>query len=142
MYQYCCNSSPWRGSALALRLMPALQCAWPADPFLGYVDRWVSVGTHSQPDTCAPYDGIPSNYGVTYGPDGLGDCIADSNPTDGVGRFPGRHGTGANQGDHGSAFHGDMWATYRSSAPTLSPACGTIFADDFETGGTLAWSSG
>ena len=139
-YQFCCNSSPWRGSALALRLLPELQCAWPADLFLAYVDRWVAAGAHTQPDPCAGYDGDPDAYGITYGPDGAGGCIADTDPSDGIGRFPQDHGVNANQGSHGSPFHGEMWAAYRSSAPVEVPPCGLVFYDGFESGDTSSWS--
>jgi len=123
-YQFCCNSSPFRGHALALRLMPELRCAWPADEFLEYVDRWVERGTHSQPDPCAGYDGDPDGYGITYGPDGLGGCILDTDPSDGVGRHPDLHGSNANDGHHGSVFHGEMWDAYRAQADdSVSPLC-------------------
>jgi len=123
-YQFCCNSSPWRGHALALRLMPELQCAWAAEDFLAYVDRWVEAGTHAQPDPCAGYDGDPDNYGLTYGPDGLGGCIVDSDPSDGIGRAPDQHGVNANDGHHGSAFHGEMWDAHRSgAAETVDQLC-------------------
>ncbi len=137
-YQYCCNSSPWRGHALALRLAPDLRCAWEATDFLAYVDRWVNFGAWSLPDPCAPYDGIPANYGVTYGPDGMSGCIPDQNPVDGIGRFPDNHGINANGGFYGSAFHTSMWDAYRTTAPTPAP-CELLFFDGFESGDTGAW---
>ncbi len=140
-YQFCCNSSPWRGAALALRLLPTLQCAWPAVRFLAYVDRWVARGAHAEPDPCAGYDGVPDNYGITYGPDGAGGCIADTDGSDGIGRFPDSHGINANQGNHGSPFHGEMWEAYRASAPTEPIQCGLVFSDGFESGDTAAWHS-
>jgi len=116
-YQFCCASASLEGTALALRLMPALRCIWEASDFLAYEDRWVERGAFTQPDPCAPYDGDPDHYGVTYGPDGMGGCIADADASDGVGRFPAVHGTQAGEGFHASAFQADMWTAYRASAP-------------------------
>lgn len=117
-YQACCTSSVYRGSAVALQLMPELRCVWPAENLLDYVDRWIEHGGWSQPDPCAPYDGNPDNYGVTYGPDGSGGCIADDDPSDGTGRFPDAHAQNANGAGHGSSFHYEMWLAYRDGAPT------------------------
>jgi len=139
-YQFCCNSSPWRGHAMALRLLPALRCAWDASEFLTYEDRWVTFGAWSQPDPCAPYDGNPDNYGITYGPDGSGGCIPDSDPSDGVGRFPLNHGINAGEGYHGSTFHTTMWDAYRGSAPARQP-CDLVFYDGFEDATTSWWSA-
>jgi len=148
-YQYCCLSKPWKGSALAIHLMPELETLWNNDDFVNYVDRWVEHGTWTQPDVCAPADGVcsggsnsgqycntagetgsgnlqcpggscdlsvnwPANYGVTYGLDSsTGFCILDTDPSDGIGRFPLRHGTFADEGHYNSQFIDDMWSTYR-----------------------------
>jgi hypothetical protein len=103
-----------------------------SDDFLTYVDRWVDFGTWAQPDPCAPADysdtlngdfnadtAQGSHYGKTYGPDPLhlGDCIRDTNPVDGTGRFPTLHGTNKDQGGYSSSFANAMWAAYR---PTIT----------------------
>lgn len=106
-YDACCNNQPFKGMALALRLMPALQDIWDYPPFLEYVDRTVTFGSYTQPDPCAPHDGNMANYGVTFGPDGLGGCIQ------GPGRFPQLHGLGADSGYYGSSFVNSMWSAYR-----------------------------
>jgi len=127
--------------------MPELEYVWSHEEFLDYVDRWVSLGAWTQPDPCAPPDGVcrggdsdgaactsasePSvctgeeaycdlsvswdaRYRVTYGPDGSGGCIPDSDPADGTGRFPLLHGTSTDSGHYGSAFAEEMWDAYVS----------------------------
>jgi hypothetical protein len=141
-YQFCCTAQPWKLTATAVRLMPELEQIWNHPEFFTYVDRWVSFGAWSQPDTCAPPTGVcagglnsgaacttasapeictgedascdttgswDTEYGVTYGPDGAGGCIADTDPSDGIGRFPLRHGINADGGHYGSAFADEMW---------------------------------
>jgi hypothetical protein len=134
-YQFCCNSATWKGTALALLLMPELRCLWDNQHFLDYVDRWVTAGAITQPDPCAPTDGNLANYGVTYGPDGNGGCILDTEPTctaqelaDGAtapctGRWPALHGSSVDDGYYNSAFHASMWTAYRSTVPTDPPDC-------------------
>ncbi|HQV32367.1 MAG TPA: putative Ig domain-containing protein, partial [Calditrichia bacterium] len=112
-YQYCCLSMPWKSMILALQLMPQMKPVWGDTLILDYVDRWVEFGAWTQPDPCAPHDGNWSNYGVTYGPDGNGDCIRDTNPSDGIGRFPNKHGENADEGFNSSDFARAMWNEYR-----------------------------
>ncbi|MCB0332267.1 MAG: hypothetical protein KDD55_02140, partial [Bdellovibrionales bacterium] len=50
--------------------------------------------------------------GVTYGDDGTGDCIADADSSDGVGRFPALHGASSNDGDWTSTFAAQMLDAY------------------------------
>jgi len=119
-YQFCCVTQPWKGSALALHLMPVMKSVWYNQAFLDYIDRWVTQGTWAQPDPCAPYDGHPENYGVTYGPDGNGSCILDTDPSDGVGRFPDLHGTNVDGGGRYSQFQNKMWIAYRNTIPETS----------------------
>ncbi len=52
------------------------------------------------------------DYGVAYGPDGAGGCILDTDPSDGIGRFPHLHGSGPDGGHYGSAFANALWTTY------------------------------
>jgi hypothetical protein len=125
----------WKGTALALLLMPELRCLWDNDHFLDYVDRWVTQGAITQPDPCAPTDGNLANYGVTYGPDGNGGCIPDTEPTctaqelsDGatapcIGRWPALHGSNTDGGYYTSDFHATMWTAYRSTVPGEPPDC-------------------
>jgi hypothetical protein len=141
-YQFCCTSMVWKSTATALRLMPELIPIWGYDPFLEYVDRWVAQGAWTQPDPCAPPDGVcaggdvpgtactsadertvctgtdavcdlagtwDAHYGITFGPDGSGGCIADTDPTDGTGRFPDRHGDATDDGYYQSAFANELW---------------------------------
>ena len=87
--------------------MPALRAVFTDTLLLRYVDRWVTLGTWTRPDPCAPHDGIWANYGKTYGPDGKGGCIK------GAGRFPDKHGASKDEGFYGSPFVNEMWTKYR-----------------------------
>ena len=81
------------------------------------------------PDPCAPpeagdiaagigVEDAATHYGVTFGPDGTGGCIADTDSSDGVGRFPAQDGVERDpQSYHGSsAFVHAMWGAYRATA--------------------------
>lgn len=120
-YQGCCTSQALKGSALFVRLVPGLAATWNDDIELDYADRWVAKGTYTQPDYCAP----PSQGG---GPDPAnpGHCIPDPDlekcatfpecdcqAGKKCGRFPDLDGTGANQGEHRSAFVDAMWSAFR-----------------------------
>ncbi len=125
-YQFCCTSLPFKGTALALLLMPELRKIWNPLALFDYVDRWVTHGTWTQPDPCAAA-GNSDEYGITWGPDpnNPGDCIKD-----GVGRFPLLHGTKTNSGHYGSGFHNSMWDTYRHTAgdaPATLPFASIIY---------------
>jgi hypothetical protein len=89
----------------------------PCGPFFG-------PGTASTSTRCGK-DGnnveyrcaLNSQHGVTYGYQGTGSCIADVDPSDGIGRFPQFHGFNRD----GTAvavpgFKDEMWATYRAQA--------------------------
>jgi len=56
-YQFCCNSMPWKYTALAVRLLN-MKNIWHGDAHLDYADRWVEYGSISQPDACAPVKGL------------------------------------------------------------------------------------
>jgi hypothetical protein len=120
---------PGKGTALAVRLMPGLYAIWNYRDFLDWIDQRVSFGLWTQPDPCAPYDGAGwngtsvdmSKYGITFGPDGHGDCIRDNNPADGIGRFPSLHGTAKDQGLYGSNFITAMWNGYRNTVGLERP---------------------
>lgn len=51
-------SQPGKGIALAVRLVPGLEQIWNDVYFLDYTDRWVGFGAWTQPDVCAPIEGI------------------------------------------------------------------------------------
>jgi hypothetical protein len=129
-YQICCSIQSFKGTSLVMQLMPELKTPWDLPALHDYVDRMVEHGALTQPDPCAPPDpadiaaGIPiddpaSHYGITFGPDGAGGCIADTNPSDGVGRFPAQDGVEKDPRNyHGSSpFMHAMWEAYRASAP-------------------------
>lgn len=96
-YQFCCTSKAWKGTALALHLMPALEVVWNNPYFLPYVDRWVNFGVWAQPDPCA----------LESPPTFNGTCLPGS------GRFPSKHGASKDSGHYGSPFADSMWRTYR-----------------------------
>ena len=99
-YQYCCTSMTWKGTALALQLMPVLRDVWNYEPFLDYVDRWVNFGAWTQPD---PH--TMDNEYVGYN----------------GGRFPEVHGANTNQGSWDSDFANAMWARHRPEAAVPMP---------------------
>jgi hypothetical protein len=113
-YASCCFPGSWKGSALAVRLMPQMLDAWGDPLLLDYEDRWVNIGYWTQPDPCAPHDGSMANYGMTFGPDGNGSCIKDTDPSDGIGRYPQRHSFNKDFATaYTSAAINRMWQLYR-----------------------------
>lgn len=153
-YQLCCLSHPYKGEGLVALLIPGMKDVWNDPGFFQYIDRWVNHGLLTQPDPCAPAvgtwlggpdDGKPctsagdtaigdaqqcvadrSQYGVTYGPDPKrpGDCIRDTDPSDGTGRFPTRDGVhkDGRGGGYESKYVDFMWKTYRPAVPVAAPA--------------------
>jgi MYXO-CTERM domain-containing protein len=99
-YQACCTTAVWKGTALALHLVPELRCVWDNEIFVEYLDRWVDHGLWMQPDP--------------YSPSGRG--AMDVDPSDGTGRFPAAHGTMRDEGGYGSSFAGAMWTMHRAGA--------------------------
>ena len=104
---------------------------------IAYVKRRKTIGTWSQPDRCAPptgtcSDGSPCSgwkgkpcgangtctlsldgLGKSFGPSGTpGECIRDTDPSDGIGRFPDLHGTNKDKGDYGNGFVNAMWDAF------------------------------
>ncbi len=122
----------WKGLALAFHLMPELKGVWNNPKIFKYADRWVDFGAWTQPDPCAPHDGDWANYGVTYGPDpnNPGDCIIDTNPADGIGRFPGLHGSNRDEGHRATAFQNNMWVVYRHRGTSPSFLIPLILSND------------
>ncbi len=127
-YQFCCTSQPWKGSVLAVTLMSEMKQLWTKPDIFNYVERWVNFGTWSQPDPCAPCDGNPDNYGITYGPDpnNPGDCIKDNNPSDGIGRFPKLHNEEPDAGYRYSNFQKAMWEEYWTNSMQMPENPGDI----------------
>jgi hypothetical protein len=134
-YQFCCTSMVWKGAVLALHLMPELKEVWNNQVLIDYVERWVTHGAWTQPDPCAPHDGNWDHYGVTYGPDpdNPGTCILDTDPSDGIGRFPERHGISRDDGGYGNTpFVNAMWGAYRyvyALSLTGTPGDGRIYLE-------------
>jgi hypothetical protein len=166
-YQSCCLSQPFKGEALTAWLVPGMKAVWNKPEFFQYLDRWVNHGLLAQPDPCAPAEGtwsggannglrctaaqdLPGDapqciidaakYKITYGPDpnNPGDCIHDTDPSDGIGRFPNRDGLTPDGGSsntysssgYRSAFVDYMWQAYRAQAsmdpPIISPNGGSF----------------
>ncbi|MRS97651.1 hypothetical protein GJQ57_03180 [Ralstonia pickettii] len=99
-YQFCCTTKPLVATALILRLMPHLQCLWNNPDLVAYADRWVNFGAWTQPDPYAPH----------------GNGAPDTDPSDGIGRYPALHGTNRNDGYYSSRFADAMWVAYRPGA--------------------------
>jgi len=105
-----------KGAACWLRYMPGMKEFWSdAHGFIAYAERWVNHGLKAKPDPCAPIhpndvgrsSGNWSYYGVTWGPDGEGDCIK------GNGRFnDGRDGIEADTGQYRSSQMNEMWSLF------------------------------
>ena len=83
----------------------------PDNRLAEYVERWVSSGAIATPDPCAPYDGNPANYGITFGPDGKGGCIPGS------GRWPSANGINANNGGYQDTFGNQLWDWWKKTHP-------------------------
>ena len=99
-YQFCCNSQPFKGMAIALLLMPELREVWDYEPFIDYVDRWVNFGAWTQPD---PYKSM-----------GEGEI-------DDIGRYPDLHGSNADGGHYGHNFIHALWHAYRGGEAVMMP---------------------
>lgn len=96
-------------------------CAPPTGVCAGGDQPGAACTTASAPTACTGEDAVcdttgswDAGYGVTYGPDGSGGCIADTDPSDGTGRFPLLHGASQDDGYHGSAFGNEMWSAFVS----------------------------
>lgn len=144
-YQVICING-YKGEILCAHLMPAMREVWFDSVYIRmtkYVDRMVNLGKWTQPDSCAPAEGIwrgvgskngkpctsamPSpdggdtcilsydNYRKTFGPDpnNPGKCICDKDPSDGIGRFPYSHGNQVGW-QYKSKFVDAMWDEYRN----------------------------
>lgn len=99
-------------------------CAPPRGECAGGDNAGAACTSANEPDVCTGDDGHcdttvswDSDYGVTYGPDGSGGCIQDTDPSDGTGRFPLLHGVSTDGGHYGSGFADALWSAYVT--PTL-----------------------
>ena len=99
-YQRCCTSMTWKGTALALHLMPELREVWNYEPFLDYVDRWVHFGAWTLPD---PF------------------TREGERDPDAGGRFPDVHNTRADEGGWDSSFANAMWRVHRAEEAAPMP---------------------
>lgn len=104
-----------KGSACWLRYMPGMKEFWSdANSIISYAERWTNHGLKAAPDKCAPVDPSDLNkepdqwtyYGVTWGSNGDGGCIA------GRGRFPSRDGRDRDEGQYQSEQMNEMWELY------------------------------
>jgi hypothetical protein len=159
LYLGCCVSQNWKASSIAVRLIPELRAVWNDEEFHDFSDRYADFGRWTQPDPCAPITGdcnvtkVPctsanekqvcrsdehcetktfdTDYGVKYGPDKTkpGECIKDTDPSDGIGRLPQAHGTNKNEGGWGSRFANAMWDAYR----IYETGCGNGLIDTGES---------
>ncbi len=120
-YQTCCVSPSIKDAALVMYLMGMSSLNAYSQEVLRYADRWVTFGMWTKPDPCAPHTGNMADYGIKFGPDGSGDCIKDTDPSDGIGRFPTMHGTNADGGSYGSVFADEMWRQYRGPLSAGTP---------------------
>ncbi|HMJ04370.1 MAG TPA: hypothetical protein VK506_15625, partial [Conexibacter sp.] len=109
-YQFCCTTGNFVQTAVALHVMPQLQCTWSNDDLLEYADRWMTFGAWTREDPYAP----------------LGDGALDTDPSDGIGRHPARHGTGRGSSWAGTGFGAAMWDAYRPGAGP--PGCSALTA--------------
>lgn len=143
-YQAICING-YKGEVLCAHLMPAMRDVWYDSTYVfltKYVDRMVRIGKWTQPDSCAPAEGVwrgtgpkngkrctsamlspvdgdtcilsYDNYKKTFGPDpnNPGKCICDKDTSDGIGRFPYVHGSKEGW-QYKSKFVDAMWDTYR-----------------------------
>jgi hypothetical protein len=100
---------PWKYTALAVYMI-GLQAEFKNSLLPEYVERYVSAGVIASPDPCAAYDGITTNYGITFGPDGSGTgCIK------GAGRWTSKHGTNIDYGLYSNTFGNAMWKWYKAN---------------------------
>ena len=80
------------------------------NPITG-IDQNAPCTLENEQTVCAAYEGKRcaithiAGYGILFGPDGHGDCIKDTDPSDGIGRFPQMDTAG-----RGSGYH-ESWLT-------------------------------
>lgn len=148
----------WKATSLGVSLFGEVKTVWNDTDFLNYAEQRVYEGIWTQPDPCAPMDGLCvggvnnlgycntagengsvcngalnlsngycnsycpetgaycnyslQNYNLTFGNNGGGNCIFDTNPADGVGRLPLWNGLRKDAGNYRSAFADEMWTKY------------------------------
>ncbi|MFO7656624.1 MAG: T9SS type A sorting domain-containing protein [Bacteroidales bacterium] len=171
-YQLCCSSQPMKQIALVLHILPEFKATWSDTDVVDYAKRWVDEGAWALPDPCAPMDGVwrgtgpkngtvctqamespidgdtcilsMDNYGITFGPDLLnpGECILDTDSSDGIGRFPATHGILPDGGGRSSALANLMWNVYRDSIFTVLEDTKTPTVKVTSPNGGEKWGSG
>jgi parallel beta-helix repeat protein len=143
----------FKNESIAARLLPGGSAIWNDLEFFDYVERWVTIGAWTQPDPCAPFDGVfevgnsdyrtnwDTNYGSAFGTNGAGGCIFDTDPTGGIGRLASWHGNRGN-GYYSSAFGDSMYAAYSATADVSSPILMSISSGTAgQTTATITWST-
>jgi hypothetical protein len=143
----------FKNESIAARLLPGGSAIWNDSEFFDYVERWVTVGAWTQPDPCAPFDGVfevgnsdyrtnwDTNYGSAFGTNGVGGCIFDTDPTGGIGRLASWHGNRGN-GYYSSTFGDSMYAAYSATADISSPILMSISSGTAgQTMATITWST-
>ncbi len=114
-------SQSFKGQALIYRLFPQLRACIPITQRMNldnYAERWITHGVWASPDPVAPYDGVNSNYGITFGPNGTGGYIPGS------GRFTQYHGANKDGGQYKSLFVASMWSAYAGTTSAPTPPSG------------------
>jgi hypothetical protein len=110
-YDYCCNTKPWKYTALAVRML-GLESTWNYPPFFQYVDRWVKQGTWTANDNCAAYTGSAADYALKFGATGVTtDCIKGS------GRWPAKNGLNKDGGLYSRLLGDQMWTSWAAAHP-------------------------
>ncbi len=94
-------------------------CAPPSGVCASSNNDGAACTSASEPNPCTGEEAYcdltvswDTEYGVSYGPDGAGGCILDTDASDGTGRFPQLHGASTDDGHYGSAFADAMWEAY------------------------------
>ncbi len=143
----------FKSESIAARLLPGGAAIWSDSEFFDYVERWVTVGAWTQPDPCAPFDGVfeagnsdyltnwDTNYGSAFGTNGDGGCIFDTNPVDGIGRLSLFHGNRGNA-YYSNDFADSMYAAYANSVDVSSPILMAISSGTAgQTTATITWNT-
>ena len=133
-YQVCCNLGNNLAWGYVLNKWPEFRRVWANEHFYDYIERIALDGVMAQPDPCAPVPGVCENnakcstakpcasgscqldtisspsYGVTWG-DKDGSCVPDTDMSDGIGRFPQRHGVKVSPG-YADKWINELFATH------------------------------
>lgn len=127
------NAPFWKSDVVAMLLMPELKPVYNNNDLEQVTYRYVNHWKWTQPDPCAPFDGNPANRGITYGPDGSGGCIADTDPSDGIWRYPNLHGSKWDGGAYSRyrvPLADALWNKYITNSQEIIDHSGVIQAED------------